>query len=321
MVTLFLGSLFGQSLVSRLLSLVILPLVVIVVNTFRAMFLSVQVIVNGDEAYESWHDPAGYIAFGVSMVIIYATIELFNIVGSGSQSSQSLNLKQIWSKWEGTRAKPVSLVYLCLPILVFLVVESWFRIHEWQAPPQKGWELVLPDQNDPDYLYDDIHKRVEELLGYSFGYKFYYGITNHAFAEVYYYGFNEDNKLSSVSSYGHIPTICIEGSGGQLVDELDPLIMEIGDVEIHIKHYLFRIPRTGEYMNVFWTVWENRNMNISPDSLIELTPKTAWIQLRHGRRDYSRKVLLTSLMGMNGPAEARTEVRSLFEKWLTPTSG
>ena len=79
MITLFLGSLFGQGTLRRVLAILILPVVVILINVLRAIFLSTQVIVNGQQAYDAWHDPAGYIAFLGSMILIYACIELLNL--------------------------------------------------------------------------------------------------------------------------------------------------------------------------------------------------------------------------------------------------
>jgi exosortase len=304
MVTLFLGSLFGQSSLRRLLAVAVLPVIVIIVNTGRAIFLSTQVIVNGQEAYEAWHDPAGYIAFGISMVIIYATIELLNIGGSNEAQSPGMDLAAIGRQWSATASRPGLATFVAAPVLVFLIVEGWFRYHEWTAPERRGWELSLPAEEDPDYHYAEIHESVSSLLGYSYGHRFFHPLSDDVFTEVYYYGYTEDNKLASVSSYGHSPAICMEAVGAIMLEEFDPLMVNAGDLRIPIRHYLFRLPRAGEDIHVFWIVWEFRNMDIDPEQLAELDYGAQLVQLMRGRRDFSRKVLLTSLRGIQDPDRA-----------------
>jgi len=127
--------------------------------------------------------------------------------------------------------------------------------------------------------------------------------------------------LSSVSSYGHAPTICMEASGAVLLEALPLETIKVGKIEIPVRHYLFEIPRTETRINVFWIVWENRNMDIEPEQLAELNYKTQLIQLMRGRRDFSRKVLLLSLSGIEEPSSARKQAMELFKDWIVPTEG
>ena len=321
MVTLFLGSLFGQSSFRRLLAVAVLPVIVIIVNTGRAIFLSTQVIVNGQEAYEGWHDPAGYIAFAISMVIIYATIEMLNLGSASGGQSPAMDFRGILKQWRGTTARPRALAFVVAPLLVFSVVEGWFQYHEWTAPERRGWTLQLPDPDDPDYHYADIHESVETALGYSYGHRFFHPLSRDAVTEVYYYGYEAENKLANVSSYGHSPAICMEAVGAIMQEQYDPLIIETGGLRIPVQHYLFELPRTGNSLHVFWIVWEYRNMDIDPEDLASLNYRTQWIQLLKGRRDFTRKVLLTSLSGISDPETARAEIRDLFTEWIQPYSG
>ena len=317
MVTLFLGSLFGQSAFRRTLAVVLLPVIVIIVNTGRAIFLSTQVIVNGQEAYDKWHDPAGYIAFGVSMVLIYAAIELLNIGGSGSAQSQAVDFKQLAGQWSGTRPPWLAAGFLLIPATVLLVVEGWFRVHEMGTGSRPFWELSLPDRDDEAFTYLEIGSRIESALGYSFGYRFTHGLPRGGrLVDVYYYGYTEEDKLSSVSSYGHAPTICMEATGARLVEEYKPVNVDAGSMRIPFKHYLFEMPDTGMPIQIFWTVWEARNMDIDPEQLQTLDYKTQWVQLVKGRRDFRRQVLLLSILGMNDEKTAREEFLRLMQDWI-----
>lgn len=320
MVTLFLGSLFGQSAVRRAAAVLVLPLVVIIVNTGRAIFLSIQVIVNGDAAYDSWHDPAGYIAFGVSMVLIYACIELLNVGSDASRQPQAPDLKRIAGVWSGAATRKGSFGFVVFPLVLFGSVEGWFQYHEATAPPASGWSFRLPEESSESVQYRPIHPQIESALGYGFGYRFLKRISKYAGGEFYYYGYGPEDKLASVSSYGHSPAICMEAIGATMLKQYPDLMLQTGHLQIPIRHYLFRYQKDGRTLNVFWIVWEHRNMDIDPTALQELNYKTQWIQLLKGRRDFSRQVLLASLLGFEDDEEAREAILSLLQEWIQPVS-
>jgi exosortase len=318
MITLFLGSLFGQGTLRRLLAVLVLPTVVIIVNTGRAIFLSTQVIVNGNDAYDKWHDPAGYIAFIISMVLIYACIEILNIGSDGEAPNRQLSLQAFrpLQKLQGPLGG--SLLFLSLPLALFASVEAWFIYHESTSESKPDWSFVQPVE-DPNYIqYADIHPQIETSLGYDYGLRFYYRIRSRVGGEVYFYGYNPENKLSSVSSYGHSPAICMEASGATILREYDPFTAKFPDLSLVFDHYRFALHDSSEELHVFWIVWETMDMNIPPEALASLDYKTQWVQLLKGRRDFSRKVLLISLSGIDDPEDARSEIDTLLRQWINP---
>lgn len=319
MVTLFLGSLFGQTIKRRVFTLIVLPVIVIVVNTGRAIFLSLQVIENGNEAYDRWHDPIGYITFGISMILIYATIELLNKGLSANARDQKLDLKQLLETWVRPKfASKFVWMFSMVPLCLFLAVEGWFRYKEMLAPPSRDWTFNLPSESDPDYRYLEFHRQVVALLGYSYGYRFQHRINSRIGAEVSFYGYDEDNKLGSVSSYGHSPTICMGATGAELVEQFPDLFFQSGSLAIPVNHFLFRIPSDDYMLHIFWIVFENRNMDIPRENLQSLDYKTQWIQLLNGRRDFSRKVVHLSFFGVKDARTARAEAEKLLNEWIIP---
>jgi exosortase len=322
MVTLFLGSLFGQGWIRRLAAVLILPVIVIIVNTCRAIFLSIQVIENGDLAYEEWHDPAGYIAFGVSMVLIYVCIELFNIGVSRMRSTTEVSASTLLKTF--IPEKPfnrIALTMALLPIGMYVLVEGWFQFHELRQEDGLAWQLTLPEESEGSYESVPISSRVQELLGYSYGMRYQKTLSRYKWADMYYYGYTPDNKFSSVSSYGHSPSICMQATGATMEEQYADVSIPIeGGPVLNLKHYLFILRDTGTRLHIFWTVWEHRNMSIDPDLLQSLDYRTQWIQLVKGRRDFSRKVLLVSFAGMEDDDEARQLIRDLLKERLQGTS-
>jgi exosortase len=319
MVTLFLGSLFGQSVWRRSLAVILLPIVVILVNTGRAVFLSVQVIVNGQEAYDSWHDPAGYIAFGISMVLIYACIELLNVGSDGNRQSQGIDYRHLLSTWKSAPARRGIAGFVIFPVLLFVLVEGWFQFHEATAPPETSWTLNLPEEKADSVHYEPIHPQIEAALGYGFGYRFLKRLSRNTAGEFYYYGYGPEDKLACVSSYGHSPAICMEAIGATMLNQYPNLMLKEGALSIPITHYLFELHSDKKQLHVFWIVWEHRNMDIDPEDLQDLNYKTQWIQLLKGRRDFSRQVLLASLVGYRDSEDARAAILSLLENWIQPS--
>lgn len=321
MVTLFLGSLFGQSVPRRTLAVVLLPLVVIIVNTGRAIFLSIQVIANGQEAYDAWHDPAGYIAFGISMVLIYACIELLNVGSEGSRQSQGVDFQHLTSVWKAAPFRKGLAWFIAFPVVLFASVEGWFLYHEATAPPKTGWTLNLPEEEPGRIQYEPIHPQIESALGYGYGHRFLMRISRTSGGEFYYYGYGPEDKLASVSSYGHSPAICMESIGATMLRQFPNLAFKKGALTIPVSHYLFELHSDNKRLHVFWIIWEQRNMDIDPEDLQELNYKTQWIQLLKGRRDFSRQVLLASLGGSGDGEDARETILRLLQDWIEPTGG
>ncbi len=321
MITLFLGSLFGQGKFRRILAVLLLPLVVIVVNAIRAIFLSTQVIVNGQEAYEAWHDPAGYIAFMASMILIYAIIEFLNVGADAQREKAPDPLGAFRKDWQSPALPKRAALFVAFPLLLALFVEGWFQYHEARTTERRDWSLALPEAEDPSVQYAEIHPQIGDLLGFDYGHRFYYRLGNRSGCEVYFYGYEEDNRLASVSSYGHSPAICMESVGANMLRQYDNLHVKNGGLELNLNHYLFELHDGDNRLHVFWVVWEKRNMNIDPEDLASLDYRTQWIQLSKGRRDFSRKVLLISMDGFEKSDKARARVRNLLTDWVIPETG
>jgi hypothetical protein len=258
------------------------------------------------------------------MVIIYVTIELFNVGAKNTNDSQKIDLKQIASHWVHGSSHKNSLPFLIIPLAVFAIVEGWFRYHELQFPEQNIWKFVIPQESEPNYSEAEFDQTVIDMLGFSYGYHFYYRLSENALLDVYYYGYDKDNRIGSASSYAHSPIVCMGATGSSLLEEYPVRIFRKDEIRLPVKHYKFQIGSTNNEIQVFWIFNENRNMNIDPDLLHQtsLEPmnfkskwfKTMWEQLRKGRRDYSRTVLLISCFGIEDPTVASRKIDAFLKE-------
>jgi exosortase len=316
MVTLFLGSLFAQSTWRRIAAVVVLPFIVILVNSARAVFLSTQVITNGYEAYDSWHDPAGYIAFAISMVLIYACIEIFNIGYTDERSGQGIDFQKLTAEWKLSRLPAASIVLPIAPILLYAAVEGWFGYHESRTPANTEWTAELPNESK-SVRYLPIDPSIEENLGFGYGERLTGRLSESRGYEVYYYGYREEDQLASISSFVHSPSVCMQAVGARRIEQFPDLIFEIENLKLPLHHYLFEMPQTHRKLHVFWIFWEHRNMGVDPEDTIGLDYGVQLDQLLRGRRDYRRKVLLTSMVGYDNDMEgARRDLEKLLTDWI-----
>lgn len=323
MVALFLGSVFAQTTVQRLLALVALPLVVIAVNSARATFLAVVVIENGDQAYNKWHDPAGYVAFVVSMLLIYGLIEAFGMLprfGKQPTASTSPEPQPTFPAWLSRdlltlRANLPAWLCLCIPITLAASTEAWFQFKEARAAPAPSWSIAIPPESDA-LRHFEIDPIIVDTLGYSYGHRFIQRVSNRSFLETYFYGYTPENKVGSASSYRHKPTICMENIGARLIEELPDLVIDIDDLSIPFAHYVFETKTGDDHIHVFWVVWENRNMGVDHSVLNDLNYQMQWVQLIRGRRDFSRQVLLSSVYGNVSPDAARALFAKNLSQWI-----
>lgn len=317
MVSLFLGSIFGQGVMRRLLVIAILPFIVILVNSARATFLTTQVILNGHEAYQKWHDPAGYIAFAVSMALIYLCIELLNI-GAKNKAEESLSMSwlQVPLKWSWRPLPTAAAALLSMPLIIIGTVEGWFLYSESKSPPRNHWRFEMVPESVTEHREVAIHEDITSTLNYSYAQRILFHFRDEIGGEIYYYGYDNENKIASVSSYAHSPTICMETIGAQLKEKYSALVVPAGSFQIPFEHYLFIWPQDQRELHVFWVLWENRDMNIEPQKLYSLDYHTQFVQLLRGRRDFSRQALLMSISGTSDAAEARSMAETLLKDWI-----
>jgi len=314
MVALFVGEYFMLTVVRRCALLVLTLAVVIVFNVARSLTLTLVVLSGGQEAYQKWHDPTGYVSFLASLLVLYFAADLL---------ARGRGARELESECETWRDRlplvPVPAASWVLPLVALVgaaLVEGWFRYHERHDPGRVQWSLVLPEAAGEDEVQIlEIPPTVENLLSYDYATRAWFRLPNLKSADVYFYGYTGENRVASVSSYGHSPRICMEAAGARLRSEQAPLQIASGPLELPMRHFIFDVPVQGgdfRTSHVFWCVWENNNMGIDPDELASLTFANQLKQALRGRRDFSRQVILVAINGAVSVDAARATLRELL---------
>lgn len=315
MVALWLGEYFRMGLGGRLLVLAAAGLLTVVFNLIRASGLTIATVHGGQDAYDGWHDPLGIFTFILSVLLMYFLCEWLGNRSHegrpGNSDRQAVKLREA----PGLAALPAFLA--ATAIAIPLGVEGWFRWRESQAMPKPSWTVQL-DHGSPRVSELEMPDAVRSVLNFNYGMRARYEVGLGQDLELYFYGYTGEDKMQSVASYGHRPDICMTASGARAVGEEDYLEVEVvPGLVLKLKHFRFESDRSAAEavpIQVFWLVWEKRNMDVDPELLDSLHYPTQLRMLWAGRRDYERQVLLLAFRDMDSGLRARRLVRQFLQE-------
>lgn len=318
MVALWLGEYFRLALRGRLFVVAGALFLTGVFNLLRATGLAIATFQGGTHAYERWHDPLGFATFLTSVVLLYFLCEwtggkISKKVRETSKRSWPTDTRSVGPRWIAWTAIAVG----CgLPV----ATEAWFRWHESHTAEQPSWTLQL-DYDSPRVQQIEIPEKVRTVLNYNYGLRCIYESGLGQNLDLYFYGYSGEDKMRSVASYGHRPDICMTSQGARQTGEEPPLAVQITpELELNLRHFLFEMPaRDGfeaENLQVFWMVWEKRNMGFESSKLDSLNYQTQLEMLWAGRRNYERQVLLISMRDSTSTASARRKIRAFLSEHI-----
>ncbi len=313
MSALFLGELFRLPVFRRGLLLVITVLLVLVFNSGRALALALIFLQDGRDAFEHWHDQVGLISFLLSLGALYG-ISLWLKRGHDTVVPRKT------LRWGTGLLSPRGGVFLFIAAVASLTVsEGWFRINEMGADTRPGWTLQWERAPVPAHP-QEFSQSVLDILNFDFGEQMYLQLDNRREADVFFYGYTGEDRVKSVSTFGHSPIICMAAAGIPIAAERAPLNVRKGDLSLNLNHYVFAPSHLYEKgdLHAFWLVWESRFSGVPAEDLLSLNYGVQLRLLLEGRRDFGRQVLLIAIKGTRTAEEARDEARRLVTSILQP---
>ena len=318
MVALWLGEYFRLAIRGRLFVIGGAVLLMAVFNLLRATGLTIATFQGGTHAYEQWHDPLGFATFITSIVLLYFLCEWFG--GKVSKKVRDTP-KNHWPA-DAKRVGPAWIAWAAVAVGIGLPLasEGWFRWRESTAEQLPSWTVEL-DYHSPRVRQLEIPEKVRTVLNFNYGVRCVYESGLGQDLDFYFYGYTGEDKMQSVASYGHRPDICMTSQGARQVGEEAPLTIEVAPgLDLTLRHFLFesaaRDGTESEFLQVFWMVWEKRNMGFDASELDALNYRTQVEMLWAGRRDYERQVILVSMRNVDSTATARRKVRAFLTEHI-----
>jgi len=323
MIGLFLGELYFLNIRKRAVLLVGATVLVFLFNTLRSTSLALLYFVIGEDVYKFWHDPVGLATFTASLAILFAITFLLEKKEGGSGFWKDNRNRILAPRFNNTLWIRGAWLWPAASVATIIAVESWFwarnakeeaSLAQWTLQPAPGFFSDVSEIEIPD--------RIADTLLFDFGHRHTAISPDYFPVEAYYYGYTGEDRINSVSTYGHSPLICMSAAGAKLERVEDNLKFSHGSINLSLQHFVFQLPAHRKFstLHVFWTVDERNNRGISSASLSSLDYTTQLKQAFLGRRDYARKILLFSVAGSKNSDKMRETAHKLLQEWVDPAS-
>ena len=296
MASLFVGELQRFSLAGRLALVAAGLALAIFFNVLRAVILVVIALHSGLAAVLSWHDPAGYSIFAISLAALLLLVRLFSKSPAVPEASPPV------SPW-----RPLPR-YLFLSLGFWLLfteasTEAWYRLHETSTSRPFAWKVLWPEKL-PNFAFRPISRRVAAQLAYSEGREGSWRQEDGSRWLMFAFRWNP-GRTSTMAARVHRPETCLPGGGQKLVAELAPSVIHVGDVPVPFRFYHF--DDRGQPLFVFFCLWENGNRDLAASGLPQEYGRSNFLaRVRIGQRNLGQQSAEVIISGI-GSADAARE--------------
>lgn len=308
MIALFIGAFWRLTPLGRISLLLLSAVITVLFNLARSLTLSLLLINEGQGKFDQWHDTIGYTAFGLGLLVLF--IAASRIRSIDTPKSAPLKTKAPLIRFPPSTGIAIQL----LALAPWAITELWYDDKQSTQDDKVDWVVDVQGAATPSVEIQDlpIHSRIEELLGYDYGYHVAALIPQRSLAvELWHYGYTGESKTNSLGAYGHSPTVCMTASGATLKYRNAPLLVDLGAMEIPFQHFVFRLP-DGKTSQVFWCLWDDLYHGETGE--IEGRSRTAqFISAFKRQRSFRRKVALLGIQDEDS-ARARTEIKYLIRE-------
>jgi len=316
MIGLFLGEFFSFTLLRRLLLVTGSVFVALGLNAIRTVSLTMVKITGTADQFNFWHDAMGNFQAVIGALLLFGLAELISRADEekSPESETVLNIHSPPGRWTWGSVLLIAAGFL----LTEGVVEAYYRYHEWQTKPLPDIAIEWPEDGSITEIPIGLPERTIKALRCDFSSKSEVRFANGMDAMVVFYGYTGEDLPASVAGYSHSPIHCIGGSGARLLEEKAPLEVGIEGIPWRVSHYVFAfdLPDGKKKLGqVFWMVWEPRQMGVSAEFL--QTRKfwsTRWAAVLSGRRDFSRQILMMYVIGDYSDAFIRDQFTNLVNR-------
>lgn len=314
MMALFFGEFLRFGVGRRLLLLAAAVVLSMGFNGFRAVSLTL-VTVNGDaDSFQFWHDFLGNFNAIICSVLLFLFAEaLVLLFGKG----EGIPRQPVGWRLHGQRPAIAAVLAVVLGFLFSEVaVRSYYRIQEARNPALPKLTLEWPREAGLEIGFSDMDEEIREILMCDFSEEVTLQWRNGLQANLTHYGYTGEDRMASVSSFGHSPKVCMTSIGARLLEEKPPMTVELKGIPWQLQHYAFGFDRPAgrEVVQVFWLVWEAQQMGVAAEELGSLSWRNQWQLVLNGRRHFGRQVILIYFRGDHSEDVLRGEVQQLLAR-------
>jgi exosortase len=214
-------------------------------NFLRALMLTWLMDQGGQELFDQWHDPAGYLALICSLAVV---------VGLGwwwrSQTPVPVVAQRIVVK-PARRAVAWVVVALAACGVVEAGVHAWYGTRENIAANVVDWGISWP-RHEPQFQTFPLSARAREMLLPDEYSSSAWRLADGRERMGYFIAWNTGQQARNMP-FLHGPEVCLPMSGIKLIRRREPVEIELGGVVMPFEAYEFL--EYGRPLYVFRVVW------------------------------------------------------------------
>jgi exosortase len=282
MLSLFLGEMNRFSALRRLGLLAGSLVFVLVANLARTTFLVWAAANRGIHQMEAWHDTAGILV----MVIVLPGLILLShwirprrqrLIATGAAQPSVLPPIPLW----------VGLSVIAWIGVTEMATEIWYRSHETHLVRNPRWTIAWPS-GSPKFTKRSVPERSLAILRCSKSESASWQDEDGNQWSAFFLRW-EPGKNSAQLAKGHSPEICLPAAGLRLVDDLNPVGLQVNGIEMLFRHETFETG--GRLLHVFYTLYSDyRGPNETP--LSEIATEAGRLRaVLAGERNLGQQVL------------------------------
>jgi exosortase len=296
-VSLFFGEIYRAPWPRRILLVLCGALVAFLCNVGRTFALSAVAAKDGVEAISSWHDPLGFTALALCLVVVWGVARLI----SGPPP------KLMPSKARAANFLPQGLAFSFGAWILFTVVgtEIWYRSHETEGGPQ--WSVAWP-VNKSDYSDVKLSQQESNALACDKERAAEWTNSDGSHWTAFIFNWAKGPSKSRILARMHRPENCLPAAGYKLSADRGNIIVQVPNLSIPFHALDFEY--AGDRFYVFFCLWEE-GLRASERPWIqdEWTPVARLESVLFGKRSLGQQVLEVVISGYRTPEEADAAFR------------
>lgn len=316
MVSVFLGHLYSFTIFKRLALCGAGMVLAFLSNAARIAVLAWASAAGGENAFDQWHDRAGFAMPILTFGGIWAAGWALSAINKNASNSECTPSPRAQSN-PGLAIPPQAPVWTVAGLSVWVVaadlaVSAWYHSREERLGPALAWEIALPPDRPATTIPD---KMSGELLRADRYLRSEWAESN-LWWQLVFIQWNAGPAAGFLSRV-HNPHSCMPAAGFKMLSMSPPKLMTVHDLSLPCRCYTFE--KAGTFLHLWFFRWDDRakhqTMSADDDSLLARMFRAVVT----GCGNAAQRTLEIAVSGAADSAEMEAAVRNELSKIIVPS--
>jgi exosortase len=300
MASAFFGEYYRLSWPRRVALIIGGSLIAFGLNITRTFFLGWRTAVEGGQAVDKWHDPAGFTIFAISFAALWVVARA--VSGNRDQPRHPS------APFAPDTHLPLP-TFACIFAWLFgihIISEAWYRYREGERIQSESWTVALP-RNGGELPSSGLPDEVRSVLRYSAGSSATVDWPDGRSWNVILLQW-EAGRSSAQLATMHRPEICMPAAGYVFIGPAAPLDLTTTGPQLKFDGSIF--DANGHRVFVYRCLWEEQSgSGRTHERRFDMSIHGRLMSSWHGRRNLGQKLLQVAISGAGTESEAREDFK------------